>query len=437
MIDPNKDDIVPVTVEDLATEDTDLVHHLRFYSYLSRSHRLLYVSTPKVACTTLKWWFASLEGYAKAVHDATDSNQSDPELAIHDLSLRVAPQVTGLELQELAEPLTSESYFRFAVVRNPYKRIFSAWQSKLMLREPLQIGPYVNSAFFHHPINGAGDVAGAFEAFLEHLAANETPNFWDLHWAPQFDVLRPDLINYSKIGKIEQASEIGTAILQWVGPRAPNPFAVRRANESLIPYQPEFLTDRSVDLISSLYAADFDAFGYGRRRPDTRETFSSDQMLVALQSIGLIRGRHRQLGERSARIQSLKAEISARDVAMQLLRQTQAAHDEQVAALNGTVEARDEENARRIRERDDELLLLREKLLERDASLSDAPEHAGAGRGRRQGRRPGAATGHARRGPGGRHRQPWPERSACGRTPARSARAGCRTRPGQRPHRAT
>ena len=113
-----------------------LLNYLSFNSYCSRRHRLFYVATPKVACTTLKWWFAELEGYTEILCNIKDSAETDPDLVIHDSFHKVAPDVTGLSPSELLEPLTSDDYFRFAIVRNPYKRIFSAWQSKLLLKEP-------------------------------------------------------------------------------------------------------------------------------------------------------------------------------------------------------------------------------------------------------------------------------------------------------------
>ena len=190
------------------TYDQTLAHYLRDNAFLSRRHRLLYVGTPKVACTSLKWWFASIEGCAEALREVTQSQESAPELAIHDKFREVAPHVTGLDLEHLSEGLTSDAYFRFAVVRNPYKRIFSAWQSKLLLREPIQSGPYIKSEFFHHSIQRGRDVVAAFEGFLDHLASKEAPSFWDHHWTPQAALLRPDLINYSKLTKIENTGEL-------------------------------------------------------------------------------------------------------------------------------------------------------------------------------------------------------------------------------------
>ncbi|CAN7660029.1 glycosyltransferase [Rhizobium sp. LjRoot258] len=289
-----------------------LSDHLRWNSYLSRRHKLLYISTPKVACTSLKWWFASLEGYSEALYSITDSEETDPDLVAHEAH-KVAPQVTNLAFGQLAEALTSDGYFRFAVVRNPYKRIFSAWQSKLLLREPLQIGPYTKYAFYQLPIESARDIAAGFEGFLEHLASSEAPSYLDHHWAPQATLLRPDLIDYTKLTKIEETGELRKALMEWLGEKAPDPFSVRRANESLIPYSPALVTERSVEIIRALYAEDFDAFGYERHPPSTPEGFSDEQLDVALKAVKLIRARHQRLGERAVQVANLNRDVNRQE----------------------------------------------------------------------------------------------------------------------------
>ncbi|UVK44418.1 glycoside hydrolase family 99-like domain-containing protein [Mesorhizobium sp. AR07] len=360
-------------LERLAAEGHTLVHHLQWNSYLSNRYKILYVSTPKVACTSLKWWFASLEGYAQALHSIADSEESDPALVVHE-SHKVAPHVTGLKLDNLSEALSSESYFRFAVVRNPYERLFSAWQSKLLLREPRQARFYTNTEFFHYPVNDERDIAPAFEAFLEHLAANEAPSYWDHHWMPQADLLRPDLINYSLIAKIEQASELSKALVSWIGQYAPDPFGVRRANESLIPYLPAFLTPRSAELVASLYSADFDIFGYERVPPSQRKAFSSEQLDVALQAIGLIRGRHQELNQRAIRISTLGTAFAAREGEIVDLKQTLSELNGQIAGLNLAADERLAEISdlnQTVAHRDHQIASLSEAVGEKNDLIAD------------------------------------------------------------------
>lgn len=269
--------------------------YLRWNAYLSHTHKLFYVSTPKVACTSLKWWLAELEGYAQALSEFKDSNESDPDLIIHDSFHKVAPQIAGLGPEALAPALVSEEYFRFAVVRNPYKRIFSAWQSKLLLREPLQSQHYLDNEFFNHPITSLADIRASFEGFLEHLASKEAPNFLDLHWTPQADLLRPDLIAYTKLSQIEDVRELDAALSRHLGPHVANPFTSRRANESLIPYSENLVTPRAAELIQLLYRRDFDLFGYESHLPEAKKELSDSELDVSLHAIRLIRARHQAL----------------------------------------------------------------------------------------------------------------------------------------------
>lgn len=310
--------------------------------YRSERHKIFYVSTPKVACTTLKWWFAALEGKVQALREVTDSAESDPDLIIHGPNFqRLAPDVTGLSPDVLEDVLSSDSYFRFAVVRNPFKRIFSAWQSKLLLQESLQVGPYRESAFLHYPIRDERDVAAAFESFLEHLVCNEAPTFWDVHWTPQVECLRPELINYSAVIKIEEAAELTKALAAWTSNTISNPFAGRRRNESLIPYLPSFITPRSAEIIANLYAKDFEVFGYDKTPPESKETFSAEQLDVAVNAINFVRARHHRLGERNARVATLSRLVEERDSQVAELYQQLTEHKAQVRDLDSSAIEKD------------------------------------------------------------------------------------------------
>ncbi|POA21768.1 hypothetical protein C1886_04115 [Pseudomonas sp. FW300-N1A1] len=323
-------------------DEKKVFNYLQWSSYRSEQYKLFYVSTPKVACTSLKWWIASLEGCTKALSGITDSAESNPDQVVHELH-KVAPHITGLSSQELVEALTSDSYFRFAVVRNPYKRIFSAWQSKLLLQEPQQVGPYLQRDFFHQPLRNANDIALAFEGFLEHLASMEAPSYWDQHWTPQAVLLRPDLINYSKLVKIEESSQLSKALSERLGEYVPDPFAERRANESLIPYLPEFVTERSANLIRTLYAEDFSVFGYDTELPEVKERFSEQELELALRAIKLIRGRHQRLGERTLQISALTQAAAALEGQIASLNAITSERDAQITNFNHLIVERDSE----------------------------------------------------------------------------------------------
>ncbi|WP_447793395.1 rhamnan synthesis F family protein [Pseudomonas farris] len=281
---------------------------LKYGSYYSEKFKIFYVSTPKVGCTSLKWWFAKLEGCASAINRDLKSLESTPELTIHDTFHLVAPSVTGLPESSLDELVHAHGIFRFAVVRNPYKRIFSAWQSKILLREPLQIGPYVSQDFFYHKITNSFDIADAFECFLEHLLAVEAPSFLDPHWTPQVTLLRPDLINYSNVSQLEDTSQLEIELKRIIGDGFISPFVTSRANQSLIPYSEKFITPRSAELIKLLYAEDFVTFNYSLDVPKGKAELSQEGLDVALKGISMIKERHSRISDFHLQIKGAEAE---------------------------------------------------------------------------------------------------------------------------------
>jgi len=350
-----------------------LLSYLGTNAYCSERYKILYIATPKVACTTLKWWFADLEGYGQSLRNLQESVESDPDSIIHDTFHKVAPSMAGLSSEALVEPLTSDAYFRFALVRNPYKRIFSAWQSKLLLREPLQATPYLNCSFYNQQITGVSDIAVAFEGFLEHLASKEAPEFLDVHWTPQANLLRPDLIRYSKVTKIENVEELSAALSERIGHKFSDPFATRHANESLLPYRLKFITKRCAELIRNMYADDFEVFGYSTQLQEDAGVFTKGQVDLAIKAISMVRGRHHRIGEMGARSNNLSQFIAERDGQIASLNQAVTERDGQIASLNQAVTERDGQIAslnQAVTERDGQIASLNQAVTERDGQIA-------------------------------------------------------------------
>lgn len=273
-----------------------LERQLRTNAYFSSRHRLLYVATPKVACTGLKWWFAELVDVREAMVQATVSLESDPELVIHDTFVRVAPEYTGANETGLVEALASPDYFRFCLVRNPYTRVFSAWQSKWLIREALQVGGYESADFFQYSIEKTDDIRVAFESFLEYLRANEWPDIRDAHVTPQADLLEPQLMSYRVIAHVEEPTELLCQLSQHLGEAYCNPFATKSTNVSLLPYCGGFYSDRAVELVKEMYARDFELFGYSLDVPSGSLLPDDDAMGLAARAIKLLRGRNERIG---------------------------------------------------------------------------------------------------------------------------------------------
>ena len=172
--------------------------------------------------------------------------------------------------------------------------------------------------------------------------------------------------------------ELSQALAEWLGGHIPDPFANRRVNESLLPYLREFVTERSSELIQSLYAVDFETFGYGKQVPATNETISCYRFDLAFDAISLIRGRHRRLGERNRQVASLSQAVAEREGQVASLSQAVAEREGQVASLSQAVAEREGQIAslsQAVAEREGQIASLSQAVAERKgqiASLSQA-----------------------------------------------------------------
>lgn len=287
--------------------------HMLNNSYVSAVHRLVYVATPKVACTSLKWWFADLVGCStKSFQTAARfSREPDPELVIHDLFQRVAPEVANHDLTEVLELIKRSDYFSFCLVRNPFVRVFSAWQSKWLIREPLQIKCVNGAAFDTWPIESTEDLRRHFEGFLEYLAAENNNLSADPHVLPQSDLLEPDIVRYDLIARIEDTSLLEERLAEHLGEDYRSPFSTQHANISLLNYSSDFFTERSVHLTRQVYARDLALFGYADTPPVGAPALTPVESKLVTRAIKLLRARSERLLDFQQEIMSLEARMSA------------------------------------------------------------------------------------------------------------------------------
>jgi hypothetical protein len=98
---------------------------------------------PKAGCTSLLWLLADLAGIPAETFAQSALPEVSPALTVHDMSL----WGEGFRLSDYADAereriLTDDGWFRFTLVRHPAPRLWSAWQSKLLLREPRFVVAY-------------------------------------------------------------------------------------------------------------------------------------------------------------------------------------------------------------------------------------------------------------------------------------------------------
>ncbi|MGB0904845.1 MAG: sulfotransferase family protein, partial [Mangrovicoccus sp.] len=210
--------------------------------------RVAYFETPKVACTSIKAYMIARAG-ARLPDFKMPQN-------IHDR--KKSPLV---ELGNLNEPRALEvmlgSFKRFSFVRNPYTRILSAYLDKIVQNdhERARMLPIFGFEQTDRP------------SFLEFLRALEQiPNHRrDIHFVSQADLLMVDLIDYTRLGRMETFDQdfhlIREKLFQdktaKISSNAGRHHATGAADNIATHYGQE-----ETDMVQALFAADFKLFGY-------------------------------------------------------------------------------------------------------------------------------------------------------------------------------
>ena len=110
-------------------------------------------------------------------------------------------RVSDTDNQELASIFSSEDWFRFSFVRNPYKRLLSAYKDKI-----LGLGHPKKHNSFLKKINWNSTQLPSFEEFIVAIS-RQSDDAMDWHWMPQSRLIMPDIIHYDFIGKLENYNE--------------------------------------------------------------------------------------------------------------------------------------------------------------------------------------------------------------------------------------
>ncbi|CAN5675178.1 hypothetical protein BH23PSE1_BH23PSE1_16720 [soil metagenome] len=146
--------------------------------------------------------------------------------------------------------------FAFTFVRDPYRRVLSAFADKIVQRRP-------QSRRFFAWLGGDDGAPPRFADFLRFLEAGGL--LTDAHWAPQCHLMLLPLERLDLVGRVESLETDLAHVLRAVfgtaagapvqsGPRTDSHAMIARC------YTPE-----AASSVERLYAADFAAFGYAMR----------------------------------------------------------------------------------------------------------------------------------------------------------------------------
>jgi hypothetical protein len=233
--------------------------------------RAMYVSVNKAACTSIKWLVAELQEEDPERFHRSLSREVTRTMTIHRRNLwQKTPMAKRLPDDELAAISPEAGWFVFGVVRHPTARLFSAWQSKLLLREPWWVEQYGQEEWFPHPPRTAADIVTEFHRFVAIVAQDPQQRIMrNRHFAPQRWMLAADKMPYTRIYRTNEIPEMLSEFEAHLRARGyqGGPLTLPRANETPLKPIAALFTTEVLDASRALYAGDFELFGYDDVKP--------------------------------------------------------------------------------------------------------------------------------------------------------------------------
>jgi len=237
--------------------ETEIIGRLRQSTFVNLRQRYFYFEVPKAASSTLKWFLHDLEAMPPLKLLLEGFQETSREMAIHNRDNIALPSLIDLDDATQRRVLEDPDFLRLTIVRHPYRRIVSAWRSKIFLREP-GFEP-VYAALGRGPGAARDGEPISFAEFVDYIEKSGDPGTADPHWRLQTAHMFHRAIDYSVIGRVEDLPAVADAFRRHLG-RETLP-AFRRSNVLgrfvEAEDRPEFH-----DIVQSLYREDYQRLGY-------------------------------------------------------------------------------------------------------------------------------------------------------------------------------
>jgi len=280
-------------------------------TYVMQRWQAVYVSVNKAACTSLKWLVADLQGESRERFHRSLSREISRTMTIHRRSLwQHTPMAARLPEEELAAIDPANGWFVFAVVRHPTARMFSAWQSKLLLREPWWVEQFGDAPWFPRVPRSPDEIVEDFTRFVAAMAEDpEQELMRNRHFSPQRRMLVPDRMAYTRIYETREIPllledfERHLRARGWEGEK----LELERANETPLKPVRALFPPPVLEAVRTLHAEDFETFGYEDAMPgglDPADAYPE----AAVHEIGRLIERAERIGDLAMRARTFKRE---------------------------------------------------------------------------------------------------------------------------------
>ena len=295
----------------------------------------MYVAVNKAACTSLKWLIADLQQESRERFYGSLSSEVSRTMTIHRRRLwEHTPMAADLADDELRAISPDHGWFVFAVVRHPTTRLFSAWQSKLLLREPSWVARCGDADWFPRTPRSGDDIVDDFTRFVRAVEREPGLVTANRHFAPQHRLLALQRMRYSRVYRTDEIPQLLEDLAAHLRTRGWSGEALQlpRTNAAPLPPIAGLFGAEVLAASRSIYGRDFDAFGFPDPAPahvDPAATYSD----AAVAEIERLIERAERIGDLSRQARELRERLQAVPARRPLVLRALARTRQQVARL--------------------------------------------------------------------------------------------------------
>jgi len=228
---------------------------------VSEKNKMLYCPVPKAGNSNWKVLIRKHEGFSnyKLLDVANNKN-------INGLTY-----LSQLAPERVDEIMRDPSWFRFSIVRDPYKRHLSCYLNKFQNKAKVS-QEYQNfyKQLIHYRFTPEEIVAAekpTFREFTQHILKKH-PQYLNEHWAHQYYICGFGMVPFDFIGKLENIvndSAVAFEALGWHGESFPSQAQIGFHSSGTSSKTAEYYDDAIYDAVSQKFARDLEILEYPRR----------------------------------------------------------------------------------------------------------------------------------------------------------------------------
>ena len=175
---------------------------MRYGTFVSEAYKVMYMETPKNACTTTKHVYSELQGIERLEDPHTRKDRD------------IRPSIMQFTLKQRKQILCSSDYYRFCVLRNPVKRLISGYKNKIVrdVKNP-SIIEFYKAILDSKNLNDKNDIT--FDIFANYIL-DQPDSDRNAHWMSQTSLTLVNDIDYNFIVTLENYSRDMAHVLKEI-----------------------------------------------------------------------------------------------------------------------------------------------------------------------------------------------------------------------------